>query len=122
MIGRCGGGGDMVEGDTGHGATEKESRVVGVLGDDGGDGLFGFGVVLVENGVFGRGDGGIEEGSFTGPFGQEADIGEGWGLRGEVPEAVEGGGGNGFGTGGGAASEKGEGATGGDADDLLVGI
>ncbi len=121
-LGVLGGGGDLVKSDTGHGAAEEESRIVGMLGDDGGDGLFGFGVVLVENGVFGRGDGGIEEGIFAGPFGQEADIGEGLGLRGAVPEAVEGGGGNGFGSGGGTASEKGEGATGGDADDLLVGI
>jgi len=43
-------------------------------------------------------------------------------LRDKVPEAVEGGRGNGFGSGGGTAPEKGEGATGGDADDLLVGI
>ncbi len=121
-LGVFGGGGDMVEGDTGHGAAEEESRIVGMLGDDGGDGLFGFGVVLVENGMFGRGDGGIEEGIFAGPFGQEADIGEGLRLRGAVPEAVEGGGGNGFGSGGGTAPEEGEGATGGDADDLLVEI
>ena len=121
-LGVLGGSGDMVEGDTGHGAAEKESRVVGMLGDDSGDSLFGFGVVLVENGVFGGGDGGIEKGIFTGPFGQEADIGEGLGFRGEVPEAVEGGGGNGFRSGGGAAPEEGEGATRGDTDDLLVGI
>jgi len=68
-LGVFGGGGDMVEGDTGHGASEEESRVVGMLGDDGGDSLFGFGVVLIEDGVFGGGDGGIEEGIFTGPFG-----------------------------------------------------
>ena len=68
-LGVLGGGGDMVEGDTGHGASEEESRVVGMLGDDGGDSLFGFVVVLVENGVFGGGDGGIEESIFTGPFG-----------------------------------------------------
>jgi hypothetical protein len=68
-LGVLGGSGDMVEGDTGHGSAEEESRVVGMLGDYGGDGLFGFGVVLVENGVFSGGDGGIEEGIFTGPFG-----------------------------------------------------
>ena len=121
-LGVLGGGGNLVESDTGHGAAEEKSRIVWMLGDDGGDGLFGFGVVLVEDGVFGGGDGGIEEGIFTGPFGQEADIRERLGLRGEVPKAMECGGGNGFGSGWGTAPEKGEGATGGDADDLLVGI
>ena len=43
-------------------------------------------------------------------------------MRGEVPEAVEGGGGDGFGSGGGTAPEEGERAAGGDADDLLVRI
>ena len=43
-------------------------------------------------------------------------------MRGEVPETVEGGGGNGLGSGGGTSAEEGEGATGGDPDDLLTGI
>ena len=72
--------------------------------------------------MFCGGDGGIEEGIFTGPFGQEADIEKCLGLRSEIPEAVEGGSGNGFGSSRGASAEEGEGATGGDADDLLVGI
>ena len=95
----------LLEGEAGDGTTEEKSGVLGMFFDDLGDRLFRLCKILVEHGLFGRGDSGIEEGVFIRPFGKGADIGKVSRLAGGIPEVGEGGDGHRFRAGGSTSSQ-----------------
>ncbi len=114
--------GHVLKGESCDRATQEEAGVVRVFFDDLGDRFFRLGEILVEDGLFSRGDGGIEEGVFVRPFREGSNIEKGTFLAGGIPQVGKGSDGHRLGPGGSPPSHQGKRPAGGEADDLVKGI